>query len=88
MADPPDSNYTQYPNLDPREITDSGHSDPLVISIANLANVAGNEAVVLKALLSSIERYSGAKNANDIQWALIHANHIKEYLNLLRSSCP
>ena len=33
--------------------------------------------------MSSIERYSGAQEAGNGQWALIHAREIKNYANIL-----
>ena len=83
VADPPDPNFMQNTPLAGRKAIEPYSDDPRIIEISRFGSTIDNENALLQAFLSSIERYSGAQEAGNGQWALIHAREIKNYANIL-----
>ncbi|MEF8979215.1 MAG: PKD domain-containing protein [Haloarculaceae archaeon] len=82
-ADPPDPTYRQVSTVGPRDRIEPGSGDELATATARLGTASSNEQALLRALRISIERYQGAKAAQDGEWALVHARAIRDYSTLL-----
>ncbi len=82
-ADPPDPDFDRITLLGERTMLDARNNDPLLGSTSHMATTLSDEEALLEALLASLERYQGAEEASDGDWALIHARAIKEYTDLL-----
>ncbi|MDF2627226.1 MAG: hypothetical protein K0R39_1057 [Symbiobacteriaceae bacterium] len=82
-ADPPDPAFQQFSPLRPREIIDFQSDDPLDQAIANYLTAASSEAALAEALLRSLERYQGADQATDGNWALLHGWAIQDNTDAL-----
>ncbi len=82
-ADPPDPNFEQVTPLGAREAVDPVSNAPLFAAGVGVGTALSDEDALLEALLTSLERYQGAQEADDGDWALIHARAIQEYSDLL-----
>lgn len=87
-ADPPDSNFMQLSPLEAVELIDPRSNIPLDVAYANAGNAIATENALAEAALHSFERYQGADNANNGQWALIHARATQNYASLLQVKLP
>ncbi len=87
-ADPPDSNFMQLSPLEAVELIDPKSNVPLDVAYANAGNAIAVENALSEAALHSFERYQGADNANNGQWALIHARATQNYASLLQVKLP
>ena len=87
-ADPPDPSFDQITPLEGREVIDPQSGDPLKIAFAALGTTVSNESALTQGLLRSLERYQGADNASNADWALFHANKIVDYSTALSSQLP
>lgn len=82
-ADPPDPQFQQVTELEPRELIDPLGEDPFWYTASFLGSQASAEETIAEALLHSMERYQGAQAANDPNWALVHAQQLQDYANYL-----
>lgn len=82
-ADPPDPNFQQLTPLEANAFLDSQSPDPLQQATDALINAFAVEAATTGALLSSMERYQGAANDGNGDWALVHARATRDYTALL-----
>lgn len=82
-ADPADPDYKRAVVLGASSTFGPLIDDALYTALADAATAGAREATVVVALTQSIERYEGAREAADGEWALIHAQGIKHYAALL-----
>lgn len=82
-ADPPDSAFMQQTPLEAVSLIDPESNSSLDVSFSNAGNALATENVLAEALLHSLERYQGAENEGDGQWALIHARAIQNFADIL-----
>ncbi len=82
-GDPPDPNFSQLSPLVQRPLLEPASADPVVARAIDAGTQAGNEAALAEGLLHSLERYQGADQGNDGDWALLHARAIQRYALLL-----
>lgn len=87
-ADPPDPNFMQQTPIGAVTLIDPESNESLDVSFSNAGNIIETENVLAEALLHSLERYQGAEDAGDGQWALIHARAIQNYASLLVQKLP
>jgi hypothetical protein len=83
-ADPPDPNFRLLAPLSadaPIELVDS---DPLRTSVLRVAQAVRFETALEAALLHEQERYQGAADANDAEWALIQGRALRDTVAQLR----
>jgi len=82
-ADPPDPNFKELPPLENLESLNLLSNDQVQLVLIEYANNQMKEDALVTGLLSSVEKYQGAQNAQSGTWARIHATAIQEYSNLL-----
>jgi PKD repeat protein len=77
VDDPPDPDYRHLDALGsrPQIALQAGH--PVDVAIANVGTQLGAEAALVHALRVALERYNGAREADDPTWALAHARAIR-----------
>jgi hypothetical protein len=83
-ADPPDPNFQQLTPLLASAPLERLDNDPLTNGILQVDDSMRFEEAVGEALLHSMERYEGAVDANDAEWALIHARAVRDNAARLR----
>lgn len=83
--DPSDPAYNVLSELSPRLSIDPQSNDPLLIAGAALETSVSNQDAVVGALIDSLQRYEGATDAGDGQWALVQARLAKSYTQLLQT---
>ena len=86
IKDPPDMNYTEVAELEPFEIRPPMGNSSFDIALANTFNNLSEQQAILKALLTSIERYDGALQEHESKYMLLQANAVKNYSDMLVSN--
>ena len=81
--DPPDPNFQQADVLEPVVAIAATSTDPIINAFIKVGNAQATQAATLKALLHAMERYQGADEADDSEWALVHARAIQSFSTLL-----
>src|SRR5436190_2087060 len=76
-ADPPDPNFQQVDAIEPVVPIPANSTDPITNAFISVGNAQATQAVLLQALLHAMERYQGADQADDSEWALVHARAIQ-----------
>ena len=82
--DPADPDFDTLPTLTTPatpEIPASGR--PVSDAVGALAEPLGREAVLTEELLHALERYQGAQEAGDAQWALVQARAVRDVADAL-----
>jgi alpha-tubulin suppressor-like RCC1 family protein len=86
--DPPDAAYKQLTTVGPPDFP-AGHNDsPLGNATADSLSPIDREAALNAALLHAVERYQGAQEAGDGEWALVHARQARNLVAALRDAVP
>ncbi|MEH7072975.1 PKD domain-containing protein, partial [Neobacillus drentensis] len=83
-ADPPNPDFQKLTPLDTRELLETESNDPETIAFVGIGNELGNEAPLLKAFLTSIEKYQGSAIEKNGDWSLIHARAVQDYAAQLK----
>lgn len=85
-ADPPDTNFAEFVELGQisllHPVFQSGLEPPLV----SLTNDAAEQAAILVALLSALEKFHGAREADNADFALLQAGQVKKFSDLLAAN--
>ena len=87
-ADPPDPAYAGPTALAAITALDAPARDDVTRAQIALGVETASEGAVVEALLHAIERYQGAANAQDGQWALVHAREAQSLASLLSLQLP
>ncbi|MEM7113479.1 MAG: Ig-like domain-containing protein [Chloroflexota bacterium] len=82
-ADPPDPDFKQLAPLAAGGGIDALSHDAMTVALSDMGTTAQTEAEIARALLASMERYQGADEADDGEWALIHARAMSDFALLL-----
>lgn len=61
-------------------------TDSFEASLVGLANRAMEQAAIVRALIQSHEKFLGARNADDLEWAVVHAGGMARYGSLLEEN--
>ncbi|HXJ17593.1 MAG TPA: PKD domain-containing protein, partial [Candidatus Polarisedimenticolia bacterium] len=85
-ADPPDPNYQTFAELGAIKYGSSPTATPLERAARTLANALADQSAATQALLSSTEKFQGAQQANDDEWAMLQLMQMNKFINLLLSS--
>jgi len=85
-ADPPDPGYEELAELDTIEVVCPSTDLYLEQWLARYGNEIREQAAILSALLTSLERYQGARAADNRDYALLQAGQIDGYAHLLAAS--
>src|SRR5439155_21118403 len=83
-ADPPDANFQQLSPLTAAAPIERLDNDPVRSALLQVADNLRFESAIADGLLHGTERYQGADEAGDAQWALIHARAVRDDAGLLR----
>ena len=78
-ADPPDPDFRQLAPLAAGDVIAPLSNDPIELALTAVGTESRTEAELARAFLASLERYQGAEQAGDGEWALIHARALKDY---------
>lgn len=81
--DPPDPAFRQVMPLRARKLAVGQATSPLGSALLAVANQADQEGALAEALLHAMERYQGAAEAGDTEFALLHATAIRTYAEQL-----
>src|SRR5262249_2740962 len=82
--DPPDANFRQLAPLTTDRSVEPVDNDPVVNALWQVGDNLRFASATALALLHSMERYQGAAEADDVEWALIHGRAIRDNLARLR----
>ena len=84
--DPPDMNYTEVVEIEPFDILSPTGNTTFDTALNNVFNVLAEQNAISKALLTSIERYDGALQANESKYMILQGNAIQNYSDMLTSN--
>ncbi|WHY77212.1 PKD domain-containing protein [Neobacillus sp. WH10] len=82
--DPPNPDFQKITPLASREVIETESNNPETLAITSIGNELGNEAPLLEAFLTSIERYQGSTLEKNGDWSLIHARAAQQYAKELK----
>ncbi len=81
--DPPDPDFTELIEMGEVELLYPVMGSGLEPAIVYFINDATEQAAILPALLAAMEKYQGAREADNADFALLQAGQIKKYSDLL-----
>jgi len=84
-ADPPDSNFSELPVLGSIEILEAPSDTGITRVITDFINCARFQNELAAALLSSLEKYQGAREVDTAYYAILQAEFVRQYSDLLIS---
>lgn len=76
--DPPDADFEHLPVLGAAERLDVPSGGAVHDALTALIDPLADEVVLTEAYLHAIERYQGAQEAGDTEWALVHARAARD----------
>lgn len=85
-ADPPDSNFHDLATLKEIAFLQAWSPSGFSSSIAGFINTSSKQSVIAEALLASLEKYYGAKEADSLRYGAIQASQVEMYCGLLAAS--
>ncbi len=87
-ADPPDNNFTEIPVLTGGLVLDLALKDVNHEAALRLGELTSQEAALAEALLHAMERYQGAEQAGNGEYAFVQARQIENYARTLAEAIP
>jgi hypothetical protein len=82
-ADPPDPNYKVFAELGNIGYASYTASNPLERAARTLANALADQDAATNAFLNSIQKFQGAQQADDDEWAMLQLMQMNKFINLL-----
>ena len=87
-ADPPDTNFTEIAVLSGGFTLDQALEDVNQQAALQLGELTSQEAALAEALLHSMERYQGAEQAGNGEYAFVQARQVEDYARALAQIIP
>lgn len=87
-ADPPDLNYTLLPVLDSGLKANIKVDDPMMDAAFKFGEKISEVVSLTGALLNAMERYQGADQQGNGEWAFVQARQMEDYARALSQAIP
>jgi PKD repeat protein len=81
--DPPDPNYTQFAELGALSYHEGAATSPLERAMRTLAGVMSDQAATARAILTTLERFQGARQAGDDLYTVLQLEELNKFIHLL-----